>query len=465
MNPATYAARRAKLRERVGEGAILLLGNPEAPRNYAANTYPFRQDSNFLYYTGINLPDKALLLTPDAGEILFGAPVTMDDIIWMGPQTGLDALAEEAGIAGTEDQARLAEALGELVAKGVHVHYLPPYRAERATALSRLLGLAPAHVPDGVSTQLVQAVVGQRSLKSDEEIAEIENALTVTGAMYQIALQSIRAGAPEAVVAGLMQAVALSLSRQQAFEPIVSIHGEVLHNTFYGNVLANGHLLLIDSGAESPRGYASDITRTYPVSGQFNARQREIYEVVLRAQQAVIETASPRVTNRDLHFVAARTIAAGLKEIGLMRGDTDEAVQAGAHALFFPHGIGHMLGLDVHDMEDLGDAVGYGPGDERSPQFGLSFLRLARGLQPGFVITVEPGVYFIPPLMDHWRSEKRHEAFIDYARLVEYRNFGGIRIEDDLLITESGARVLGPHIPKTVKDIEETMGRISGTRV
>ncbi len=462
MRPAIYAARRAKLRERVSEGAILFLGHAEAPRNYAANTYPFRQDSHLLYYAGVELPDKALLLAPDGREILFGAPVTMDDIVWMGPQSGLAELAAGAGVAATEDIARLKETLAALIAQGVHVHYLPPYRADQAAALSRLLDVAPEHVADGVSGQLLQAVAQQRSIKAAEEIAEIENALTVSAAMYQIALQSIRPGVPEAVVAGLMQAVALSLGRQQAFQPIVSIHGEVLHNTFYGNLLQNGQLLVIDSGAESTLGYAADLTRTFPVSGRFTAPQREIYEIVLRAQVAVIETASPRVTNRDLHFVAARTIAAGLKEIGLMRGDVDEAVQAGAHALFFPHGIGHMLGLDIHDMEDLGDAVGYGPGDERSPQFGLSFLRLARGLQPGFVITDEPGVYFIPPLIDQWAAEKRHDAFINYEKLAAYRHFGGIRIEDDLLITADGARVLGPPVPKSVKDIEEAMGQKSG---
>ncbi len=459
MNPAIYAGRRAKLRELVSEGAILLLGNAEAPRNYAANAYPFRQDATFLYYTGLAVPQQALLILPDGHEILFGEPVTMDDVIWMGPQPAVHEYAETANIGDIGNLEWLKQTLDKLRAQNVTIHYLPPYRGERTLWLAKLLDYAPAHVAEGVSTALVQAVVKQRSLKSPEEIVEIENAIGATAAMMQVALQTIRPGVPESMVAGLMQGVALALGRQQAFLPIVSVRGEVLHNNYYGNVMQPGHLLLIDCGAESPRGYAGDITRTFPVSGQFTEPQREIYEVVLRAQQAVIDTASPRVTNRDLHFVAARAIAAGLKDLGLMRGDVDEAVQAGAHALFFPHGIGHMLGLDVHDMEDLGDAVGYAPGDERSPQFGLSFLRLARALEPGFVITDEPGVYFIPPLIDQWTTEKRHESFINYELLARYRDFGGIRIEDDLLITDTGARVLGTGIVKAVKDIEAAMKR------
>jgi Xaa-Pro aminopeptidase len=275
--------------------------------------------------------------------------------------------------------------------------------------------------------------------------------------MYRAAMTETAAGRTEAEIAAILQAPAIARDREQSFGPIVSVRGEVLHNEKYVNTLADGDLLLIDSGAESPRGYASDITRTFPVSGRFSLQQREVYEVVLQAQADAINAAAPGVNNRDLHLIAARTIAEGLKEIGLMRGDSGAAVEAGAHAMFFPHGLGHMLGLDAHDMEDLGDIVGYPEGEPRSSQFGLAYLRLARELEPGWVITMEPGIYFIPALIDRWRGEDLHSEFIDYDRVERYRSFGGVRIEDDILITSDGCRVLGPGIPKTVDKIESAM--------
>jgi Xaa-Pro aminopeptidase len=288
----------------------------------------------------------------------------------------------------------------------------------------------------------------------------MERALAVSAEMYDLALGMIRPGLREAEVAGAIQGVALAHDMPQSFLPIVSIHGEVLHNNSYGNVMKDGDLLVIDSGVEAPPGYySSDITRTFPVSGRFTERQRAIYEVVLAAQEAAIAGASPRVSHRDMHLLAARTIAAGLKQVGLMRGDPDEAVAAGAHALFYVHGLGHMIGIDVHDMEDLGDVVGYPPGEKRSTQFGLSFLRLAKRYQPGFCVTVEPGIYFVPALIDRWAAEKRHAGFIDYAKVEEYRGFGGIRLEDDILITADGCRVLGKPIPKRVEDVERAMRR------
>ena len=265
---------------------------------------------------------------------------------------------------------------------------------------------------------------------------------------------AMQPGRTEAEVAAALQAAALAHDRQMAFGPIVSVRGEVLHNPHYTNTLNDGDLLVIDAGAESLRWYASDITRAFPVSGRFSSEQRDIYEVVLAAQEAAIAAAAPGQTNRDLHLLAARTIASGLRDLGLMRGDVDAAVEAGAHALFFPHGLGHMLGQDVHDMEDLGDAVGYSSGTQRASQFGLNFLRLARTLEPGFVITVEPGVYFIPALVERWRLENRHTEFIDYDRVMRLLGLGGVRIEDDLLITSDGARVLGPPIPKAVDEVE-----------
>ena len=454
MDAETYRARREALRAAVDGGVILIMGNDDAPMNYVDNPYPFRQDSHFLYYVGISEAGMAAVIAPDGSECLFGRPYDPDDLVWHGPRPHVGDHASAAGFGDSADIASLAGALEKLQSAGVAVHYLPPYRADRSFRLAELLGLDPGAVSDGASLALVRAVCRQRSIKSAAEVAEIEDALTVTAEMYRVAMAEARPGRTEAEVAGLMQASALERGRRQAFIPIVSVRGEVLHNHSYGNTLADGDLMVMDSGAESPLGYASDITRTFPVNGSFSTRQRDVYQVVLAAQAAAVEAASPERSNSDLHLVAARTIAVGLTDLGLIRGNVDDAVAAGAHALFFPHGIGHMLGLDVHDMEDLGDIVGYPEGEKRSTQFGLNFLRMTRRLEPGFVITVEPGIYFIPALIDQWRTEGRHADFIDYDRLETFKGFGGIRIEDDVLITETGHRVLGPGISKTVAEVE-----------
>jgi Xaa-Pro aminopeptidase len=457
MDATTYSSRRTQLRNAVPDGEILILGNAAAPRNYADNVYPFRQDSHFLYYGGVNHPGLALVIGSDGRSLLYGPPEHPDDLVWFGPHPTLGDHAAAAGIDGWDSLDALQERMQRASQGGARVHYLPPYRAERRFAVARLFGSDPQSIDEGVSTELVSAVNAQRSLKSDDEISEIEDALEVTAAMYRSAMSATEADRSEAEIAAALQAPALARNRQLAFPPIVTVRGEVLHNESYANRLSDGDLLLIDSGAESARAYASDITRTMPVSGRFSSLQREIYEVVLAAQLAAIAAASPESTNREVHLVAARTIAAGLKDIGLMRGQVDDAVAAGAHALFFPHGIGHMLGQDVHDMEDLGDIVGYPEGEQRSEQFGLNFLRLARRLEPGFVITIEPGIYFIPTLIERWAAEGRHSEFIRYDRLGAYAGFGGIRIEDDVLVTEQGCRVLGPGIPKEVDEVEAAM--------
>ena len=460
MDAKTFRERRTKLRAAVEGGAILIAGNDDPPRTYAANGYPFRQSSHFLYYVGTDLPGFALVIAPDGGEQLLGPAEDPDDLIWHGPHPVLADHAAAAGIDRTAVIGDLGAALAAYKDKGVAVRYLPPYRGGEEIALAARLGVPREAVAKGACAKLAQAVAEQRSIKSDAEVAEIERALAVSAEMYDVALKIIRPGLREAEVAGPIQGVALAHDMPQSFLPIVSIHGEVLHNNTYRNVMKDGDLLVIDSGVEAPPGYyCSDITRTFPVSGKFSAQQRAIYEVVLASQTAAIGKASPAVSNKDLHFVAAKTIAKGLTEIGLMRGDPEEAVAAGAHALFFVHGLGHMLGVDVHDIEDLGDVVGYPPDEKRSTQFGLSFLRLAKKLKPGFCITVEPGVYFIPALIDRWASEKRHASFIDYAAVQKYRGFGGVRIEDDLLITANGSRVLGTPIPKSVADIESAMKR------
>ena len=458
MNARTYSARRDALRTAVPDGAILIMGNDEAPRNYVDNPYPFRQDSHFLYYAAVNRAGLALLIDPDGLPVVFGMPEHRDDVVWHGPHKTLEDLSEAAGITEVADIGSLGERLAKLKAAGVKVHFLPPYRAQRRFSLARLLGLDPREVAAQTSVDLVRAVAAQRSVKEEVEIAEIEDAMAVTALMYRATMRGARAGLTEARVSAIHQMESVARDRGQAFSPIVTVAGEVLHNTSYANTLRDGDLLLVDSGTESSNYYATDITRTMPVSGRFTDQQREVYEVVLAANEAAIAAASPDRTNRELHLLAARTVVSGLKDIGLMQGNVDDAVEAGAHALFFVHGLGHMMGLDVHDMEDLGDVVGYERGEERSTQFGLAYLRLARKLEPGFVITIEPGIYFIPALIDRWRSDGMLRDFIRYDRLEAYSDFGGIRIEDDILITEKGSRVLGSAIPKSVTDVEGAMG-------
>lgn len=458
MDPQTFSDRRKSLRSAISDGAILILGNTYLAKNYLDNHFPLRQDSHFLYYVGVSQPNMALVIFPDGTETLYGERSTLDDLVWTGPVPSLEDYAGGAEISRTQDIGELAAEVASLRRGGSSVHYLPPYTGHRQIWLAELLEEDVAAVAEGASAALIRQCVAQRSLKDDAETAEIENALGVTAAMYEAALRTLKPGATELEVVTAMTTVPMSRGRDFSFQPIVSVRGEILHNHGYSNTLADGDLLLIDSGANSEAMYASDITRTFPVNGKLSDQQRDIYEIVLQAQTAAIAACSPKVNNRDLHMVAVRTIASGLNSLGLMTGNVDEAVSAGAHALFMPHGIGHMMGLDVHDMEDLGDVVGYPEGERRSSQFGLSFLRLAKPLEPGFVITIEPGIYFNFELIDQWKDEGKFREFVAYEKLEAYRGFGGIRIEDDILVTDHGARVLGPGIPKTVEEIESALG-------
>ncbi|MGM0597639.1 MAG: aminopeptidase P family protein [Myxococcota bacterium] len=451
-----YLERRKKLRVKMEGENILIFGHSDNPKNYHDNIYPFRQNSNFLYFAGHQIPDMALVMTEDE-DILFGHKPTMDDIIWTGSLPTLQNLGERCGVDRVMDISELASFLQKLKNK---VHYLPPYRGESVLFLSQLLDQDPRQIKKGHSPELMKAVADLRNVKSKEEINEIEFALSVSKKMYDAAINTIRPGIYEY---DIKEAIAHASRKEQcdfSFPPIVTIHGEVLHSHTYSNQASTGGLILIDSGAETPEGYASDITRTFPVNGEFAPRQKDIYEIVLSAQKQAIEAAAPGVMFRDMHLISARVITEGLTDLGLMKGDSKEAVRLGAHALFYPHGLGHMMGLDVHDMEDLGDIVGYGPDLSRSQQFGLAALRMARKLEPGFVFTVEPGIYFIPALIKQWRSEKKFAEFINYEKVQKFMDFGGIRIEDDLLVTEKGYRILGEGIVKKPKEIEtEFSGR------
>jgi len=453
----TYIDRRDVLKQKFNAGLLLFLGNEDSPANYKANTYAFRQDSSLLYYFGLDIPGLAATVDLDNDtETIFGQEFTLDDIVWTGPQPSLEQLAESAGIKNSAPVNKLETSIRARIAKGSQVHFLPQYRSENVLKISNLLGLNSARVNDYASANFVKAVIEQRSIKSDAEISELDFAVDIAHKMHISAMKMTKPGIYEKKIAGMIEGVALSLGSGMSFRPIVSKNGHTLHNPNYENILEKGDLLVNDSGAESKLHYTSDITRTIPVGGKFSDKQQEIYEIVLRAQMNAIDAARPGMMNKELHMIAANTITEGLMHIGLMHGNVEEAVNVGAHALFFPHGLGHMLGLDVHDMEALGEeAVGYNEHVSRSNQFGLKYLRLAKTLEPGYVFTIEPGIYFIPELIDMWRQEYKLREFINYDKVDDYRNFGGIRIEDDILITENGHRVLGTKpIPKTVEEVE-----------
>jgi len=452
-----YVERRARLKEQIGSGLLLFLGNEESPMNYPANPYHFRQDSSFLYFFGLDMPCLAAIVDVDQEkDVIFGDDVDMEDIIWMGLLPSMKERAALVGVAETAPLAQLEETIKTAQQKGKTIHYLPPYRPENVLKVAQLLGIDHDSVKKDASKEFIKAVVAQRNVKIPEEIAQMELAHEVTYDMYFAAMKMAKSGVFEYEIVGKMEGIMGGSDCHVAFPIILTKNGQILHNHYHGNQLEEGNLLVMDSGSESPMKYASDITRTVPVGGRFTEKQKQIYEIVLQAQETAIQNIKPGIMFKDIHLQAAAVIATGLKEAGLMKGDTDAAVQAGAHALFFPHGLGHMIGLDVHDMEDLGeDFVGYDHTVERNSQFGLAYLRLAKKLEPGHVVTVEPGIYFIPALIDQWAAENKFDQFIDYAKVEEYRDFGGIRIEDDILVTQDSSQVLGKSIPKTVEEVEE----------
>ncbi|MBK7488670.1 MAG: aminopeptidase P family protein [Bacteroidales bacterium] len=453
-----YIKRRQRLKSLVNDGIALFIGNVEAPMNYPDNTYHWRQDSDFLYFFGIDLPGLAGVIDFNSGdEIIFGNDFTVDDIVWMGPQPSIAELASRAGVVLTHPMNKLDEMVHDALKAGRPIHFLPPYRAETKMTLGALLKENPCQMRTKASEKLIKAVVSLRSIKEDIEIVEIEKAIDITCEMETTAMRMCKPGVTEQEIFGVLQGIAYSRGAGPSFPIILSINGQTLHNHVHINVLREGRMMVTDCGAESNMHYAADLTRTTPVGGKFSQRQKEIYEIVLRANTESIKNAGPGISNRDLHLGAWRIIAEGMKDMGFMKGDIDEAVAAGAPALFMPHGLGHMMGLDVHDMESLGeDYVGYNDEVKRSNQFGLRSLRFALPYKPGHVFTVEPGIYFIPELVAKWKAEGINEAFINFAKVESYLDFGGIRIEDDVLITPTGSRLLGKPAPKTVEEIERT---------
>ena len=447
----------ADMAARGQKGVILFLGNAEAPAQYKDNCYKWRQDSTWLYFFGLDDPFHAAILDIESGEeTLYADDVEIGDIIWMGPQPSVASKAERTGVAASKPYGALDTDVAKASAAGRPVHYIAPSRYYNILKLTRLTGSA-----DQVSVPLTQAVIALRLIKEDIEIAAIDAACALGYEMHSVARDNIAPGLVEQEIVGRMEGVVLSKGWGVSFPTILTQHGETLHNHLHDKVIEPGKLLVIDAGAETNEHYASDFTRTYPTSGRFTAKQREIYQIVCDCNEEAFRLTRPGITYREVHLAAARKCLEGLSALGLVRGDLDEMVACGIAGLFQPHGLGHNMGLDVHDMEDLGEnLVGYDPDQTRAKQLGLGSLRMARRLVPGHVITDEPGIYFIPALIEQWKQEGTGKDFVNYEKLTEYYDFGGIRLEDDVLVTTDGARRLGPNrLPIRPDDVEAAMER------
>ena len=453
----TYTERRARLRQLVGHGLIVLMGNNESPMNYPSNTYKFRQDSSFLYFFGQHRDGLVGVIDADSGaETLLGDEIDIDDIVWYGEVTSVVQMAEECGVAHTAPMAALTEMVAQAQKAGRKVHFLPPYRHETMIRLHDLLGIHPSQQREAASQELIQAVIQLRLVKSAEEIEELERAAAIGYEMHTTAMRLCRPGVTEAYIGGVLDGIAASHGSIVSFQSIVSMHGEILHGYPSARPLEAGRLLLCDAGAETREHYCSDHTRTTPISGTFTQRQKDIYNIVVDCHDLALTHARPGVRWWDVHYDVCRLMTDRLKDLGLMKGDTEAAVQAGAHALFLPHGLGHAMGMDVHDMEGLGQVfVGYDEETRPSSQFGTASLRFARRLEEGHVVTDEPGIYFIPALIDLWRKEGTNAEFLCFDEIEKFKDFGGIRIEDDVLITKDGCRFLGEkRIPYHVDEVE-----------
>ena len=452
----TYIERRKILNTKVGKGLVLLFGNEESPMNYSDNTYRFRQDSTFLYYFGVQRPGLvAIIDIENDNEIIFGDEYTLEESVWIGPQSTIAERARRCGIANVQSTNKLAATIDKAKKIGQAIHFLPPYRSENKIKLQELIGIAPLEVVTKFSVDLVKAVISQREFKTEEEIVEISRAVDVSVDMHVAAMKFAKPGMTEAQVTAEIHKIAIAAGGNISFPIIATINGQTLHNHYHGNTIKKGDLFLIDAGYENQMCYAGDLSSTFPISQKFSTEQKEIYQLTLDAHQASIDALGLGIPFKNAHNAACTAIFDGLKSIGLTKGNTSDAVEQGAHALFFPCGTGHMMGLDVHDMEDLGEVyVGYG-GQPKSTQFGLKSLRLAKPLQPGHVFTIEPGIYLIPELIDLWRLQNKFNEYINWEKVNKYRNFGGIRNEENFVMTKNGTQLLGKEKPKTIKEIEK----------
>ncbi|MFO7852122.1 MAG: aminopeptidase P family protein [Bacteroidota bacterium] len=450
-----YIQRREQLRKTLGSGLILLLGNDESPMNYADNPYHFHQDSTFRYFFGLDFPGLAGTLDCDTGEdVIYGDDLTVEDFVWMGPQPTIAERSERFGITKAAPVKQLVENLQKESSKGRTIHFLPPYRPENKIKLFEWLGILPAESHSESSIELIKAVIDQRNYKKPEEIEEIKKAVDISVDMHRTAMRMVAPGVTEAEITAAVNHVAESVGARMAFPIIATINGQTLHNHYHGNTLESGQMFLLDAGAEVESGYAGDLSSTIPVDPHFTEVQKQIFNISLDSHNTAIDMLKPGIPFKEVYLESARVIVRGLKDMGLMKGNVDDAVSNGAHALFFPCGLGHMMGMDVHDMEDLGEVyVGWG-GQPKPTQFGIKSLRLGRKLEPGFVLTIEPGIYFIPELIDQWQETGNNKEFINFDRVNEFRNFSGIRNEEDILITDTGYEILGKPKPKSVEDVE-----------
>ncbi|WP_407481403.1 aminopeptidase P family protein [Elizabethkingia meningoseptica] len=452
----TYQNRRSVLKNNVSGGVLLFLGNIENPVNFEHNPYYFRQDSTFLYYFGIQEPKIAAIIDLDEDKtIIFGDELSIDDIVWMGRQETLKDKSLKSGVQETRPYTELSVYIQKALASSRKVHYLPPYQSVNKILLGDLLNIKIATLQP--STEFIQAIVKQRSVKEEQEIVQIEEAINVSNEMHLLAMRMAKPGVKEYEIANAIQHLAADRECQMSYPPIVTINGGILHNHYRMNTLKSGDLFLNDSGAETSMGYAGDLTRTFPADRKFTTKQKEIYEVVLNAFNNAQQILKPGIRFKDVHLKACLYLTEGLIDLGLMKGNPEDAVKNHAHTLFFQCGLGHMMGLDVHDMEDLGEQyVGYTEQDPKDTKtFGLKSLRLGKAVEAGYVLTVEPGIYIIPELIDMWQAENKNADFINYDKVNEYRDFGGVRVEDDFLITNDGYRLLGNGLIKTVEEIED----------
>jgi len=457
-----YADRRNTLKHNIeNDGLILLLGNEDSSMNYKDNCYPFRQDSSFLYYFGLDVPSLAAVIDTETGdEVIFGNELTIDDIVWTGTLPTVSEMAGMVGVSQTKPYSQIIHYVHKAVIAGRKVHILPPYRPENKIKLAEWFNTSLDDVKDYVSVKLIKAVISQRVIKTPLEIAEMEKAVSISVDMMLNVIRHARPGMKEYELVAKAHETAIANNSHLGYPAIITTHGQTLHTHYYGNTLQEGRMVLSDIGAENEMHYGGDLTRTFPVGKSFTNRQKELYEIVLKSMDHAISMLRPGVRYKDIHLSACQKLAEGLVQVNLMKGDPAEAVAAGAHAMFFQCGLGHMLGMDTHDMEDLGEPlVGYTDTLKKETQlFGLKSLRLGRELEAGFVLTVEPGIYIIPELIDRWQAENKFADFINYDVLNTYRDFGGIRIEDNFLITDTGSHLLGKYLPKSLKEIEELKG-------
>ena len=460
FSKSTYVERRNELKKLVGSGLIVLFGNNDSPANYPSNTYKFRQDSSFLYYFGLHRNGLVGVIDVDNDrEYLVGDEIDIEDIVWYGSVTSVAEMAEMTGVARTAAMRELPAIVESAKAQGEEVHFLPPYRFDNQIQILDLLGIHPSQQKAAASLKLIAAVVKMRTTKTEEEIAELERAAEIGYEMHTTAMRLCRPGITEQYIGGMVDGIANAYGCMVSFQTIATQHGEVMHGNPSPAKLEAGRLMLVDAGAETNENYCSDNTRTTPVSGVFTQKQKDIYNIVVECHDHVLEVAKPGVKWWDVHFAVCRIITERLQQLGLMKGDVEESLKAGAHAMFLPHGLGHSMGMDVHDMEGLGQVyVGFDNEVRPSTQFGTNALRFGRRLQKGFVVTDEPGIYFIPALIDDWKKNGTNAQFLNFDKIDEYRDFGGIRIEDDVLITDEGCRFIGSkRIPYHVEDVEEFM--------